>query len=240
MRRGEAKGVRRGPKLVAIVGGSGAGKSWLADRLETIFAGQAGRVSLDSFYLDRSHLPVKRREALNFDHPQAIDWPLVEKVLGAIRAGQEIEIPQYDFETHCRGWKSSRWIPKEVVLVEGLWLLHRAGLRQLFDLSIFLECDVDLRLRRRLARDQAERGRSEDSVRRQFEKLVAPMHERYVAPQRVYAEWVLGKPLTEADVTEIAERIRLLIPEGGSATERSRARRAEEGLAGTARPSPRC
>jgi uridine kinase len=199
--------------LVGIVGGSGAGKSWLAERLLKVYGGRAGRLSQDSFYRDRSQVAVKRREAINYDHPRAIDWPLLEKVLQAIKTGRAAEIPIYDFKTHCRkgdgasGRFAVPWVAKELVLVEGLWLLYRRGVRELLDLRIFLDCDEEVRFSRRLARDQAERGRSEESIRRQYERLVAPMHARFVAPQRRHADVVFEKPLAEADVVEITRRI---------------------------------
>lgn len=198
--------------LVAIVGGSGAGKTWLADQLHVFFYPCAGRLSLDSFYLDRSHLPPKERESLNFDHLNAIDWPVLENVLRAIKTGQPAAIPNYDFKTHCRLDKSTPWLPKDLVIVDGLWLLQRAEVWKLFDLTIFLDCERELRFSRRLARDQAERGRTEASIRRQFQTLVAPMHDKFVAPQKPFADLVFEKPLTDAEVGKIAQRIKDLAP----------------------------
>src|SRR5437016_12297226 len=88
--------------LVAVVGGSGAGKTWLADHLQTAVGNGAGRLSLDDFYRDRSHLSPSQRQKINYDHPRAIDWPLFEKLLKACRAGRSIPVPCYDFTTHPR------------------------------------------------------------------------------------------------------------------------------------------
>src|SRR4051812_10073274 len=112
-------------RLVAIVGGSGAGKSWLAAELQSRLGTRAGRLCLDDFYRDRSHLPVKRRARLNFDHPAAIDWAMFEEVLGQIQAGLPLEVPKYDFSVHTRCASLARWQSKPIVLVEGLWLLRR-------------------------------------------------------------------------------------------------------------------
>jgi uridine kinase len=193
--------------LVGIAGGSGAGKSWLAQRLFNFYAPRAGRISLDSFYLDRSHLPLKRRDLVNFDHPRAIDWPLFEKVLREVKDGAQLIVPAYDFKTHCRMSGGEQWIPKNIVLVDGLWLLWRKAVRELFDITIFLDCAEELRLARRVARDVTERGRSEVSVRRQFKESVAPMHEKFVVPQKRLADLVFVKELTQAEEEKIVARI---------------------------------
>src|SRR6266705_1630776 len=106
------------PKLVAIVGGSGAGKTWLTDRLRQIFGEKAERVSLDDFYLDRAALSAKRRALVNYDHPRAIDWALVEEFLRDCRAGRLCRLPRYDFKTHTRVTRWEWWRPKPLVLVE--------------------------------------------------------------------------------------------------------------------------
>src|SRR5882672_1277663 len=162
--------------VVAVVGGSGAGKTWLVERLQESLNGQAVRLSLDDFYRDRSHLPPARRTRVNFDHPRAIDWPAVEQTLSDFRAGRLAHVPQYDFATHARRPCRVELYPASIVLVDGLWLLHRSALRCLFDLKIFVDCPISLRLQRRVRRDAAERGRSCASTRKQFFKTVAPMH----------------------------------------------------------------
>ena len=121
------------PIVVAIVGGSGSGKSWLADRLQRSLGGEATQVSLDNFYRDRSHLSGGTRVRVNFDHPRAIDWECVTKFLKQARRGIATNIPEYDFNTHCR-IEPLAWQPKPVVLFEGLWLLARRDLRPYFDL----------------------------------------------------------------------------------------------------------
>jgi uridine kinase len=152
------------PLLVAIVGGSGSGKSWLADRLH----------SLDDFYLDRSHLPPRRRARLNFDHHPAIDWRSVERVLGALQDGRRASVPNYDFKTHCRKRRDKRFEARPIILMDGLWLLWRPSLCRRFALRIFRDCPARIRLRRRLGRDLRTRGRSAESVRHQFRAANAP------------------------------------------------------------------
>lgn len=193
--------------ILAIVGGSGAGKSWLADRLALLLGEMAGRISLDNFYRDRSHLPPSRRERINYDSPGAIDWAAFERVLAACRAGHPVALPRYDFITHCRISDREPGPPKPVIIVEGPWLLQRARVRGLFDLRIYLDCPARLRFRRRLERDVIERGRPASSVRQQFRKRIAPMHERHVEPQRRWADLVLPAPYTEVAILDLADRI---------------------------------
>jgi len=200
-------------KIIAITGGSGSGKTFLAERLQRMLGPIATRLCLDDFYLDHSNLPPSRRAKLNFDHPRAIDWPLAETVLRECRAARPTELPRYDFKTHTRLAQCDRWTPSPLLLVDGLWLLWRPGVRALLDLSIFLECPTQLRLERRLARDGAERNRAPGSVREQFWRSVAPMHERYVAPQADWADIILHQPSSEAEVAELVDVIRRILSE---------------------------
>ena len=195
--------------LVAIVGGSGSGKSWLADKLADALAPEAARLSLDDFYRDRSHLSPARRARLNFDHPRSIDWPVLEAVLRKCsRGGAMLLLPCYDFKTHCR--RSERRIlrPKPIILVDGLWLLIRPSIRSFFAFKIFLDCSARTRFRRRLARDRRERGRTKASVKEQFRQTVEPMHRRYVAPQAKYADVVWRGDCAQPHVRRVAALLR--------------------------------
>jgi uridine kinase len=199
--------------VVAITGGSGSGKTFLADRLQTTFAALATRLSLDDFYLDRSNLPLSRRARVNFDHPRAIDWALAEKVLRDCRRAAPIQVPRYDFRTHVRLGEGKSWMPTPLILWDGLWLLSRPAMRSRFDLTIFLDCPTQLRLDRRLARDISERGRTSGSVREQFWRTVLPMHVRHVAPQAAWADIILQQPTGETERAELVEIIRGLVSE---------------------------
>lgn len=198
------------PSLIAISGGSGAGKTWLAGRLQAVFGPAATRLSLDDFYQDRSHLTLKQCARINFDHPRAIDWSSVVEVLHACRAGRPARLSRYDFASHSRLAAAELWQPKPLVFVEGLWLLKRPEVRRLFDLKVFIQCDAPLRLQQRLQRDVAERGRTPASVQAQFTQTVAPMHDRYVAPDARWADVILNQPLGEPALQSLVERIRSL------------------------------
>jgi uridine kinase len=195
------------PILVAIVGGSGSGKTHLAKQLQTALGRSAGCLSLDDFYRDRSHLASSRRARINFDHPAAIEWPLVERSLRSCLAGKVVHVPHYDFATHSRTPTASSFKPKPVVLVDGLWLFRRPALRRLFALRIFIDCPANTRLNRRLARDQRSRGRSAASVRQQFRSTVEPMHARYVAPQARSADVHLRGNWGTREVAALLRRI---------------------------------
>lgn len=196
------------PLLVAIVGGSGSGKSWLADRLQAALGSKAGRLSLDDFYRDRSHLSAVQRARLNFDKPSAIDWPAFQLVLNSCLHCHEAQVPRYDFRTHCRLPRSRLLKPKPIMLVEGLWLLRSARIRKFFGFCIFLDAPMQLRLRRRLARDMTDRGRSRKSVQDQFRKTVEPMHRKFVDPQARLADIVLPRNWGGREIVHLANRIR--------------------------------
>jgi uridine kinase len=181
--------------LVAIVGGSGSGKTWLANKIQTLCPGRCAILRLDDFYRDLSHLPASRRNRINFDHPRAIDWPRFTAVLEAIQAGGDVRLPQYDFSTHTRSASSANWQARPLVVVEGLWLLHRRDLAARYRLRIFVDCPEALRLKRRLQRDVEERGRNRASVLRQFRDHVQPMHARYVELQRKRADLIVTSPI---------------------------------------------
>ena len=197
--------------LVAIAGGSGAGKTRLAADLQNALGNRATRLSLDDFYRDRSQLSPGRRTRINFDHPRAIDWAVLEKVLRNYRAGRPASVPCYDFNTHCRRPVAEPLSRKPVVILEGLWTLRRRTLRPLFELRIFIECPLRLRRERRLARDMTSRGRSRASVQRQFRKTVQPMHGKFVAPQRRWAHVILPGTFTPGHVDRLAASIESLL-----------------------------
>jgi uridine kinase len=194
-------------KLSGIVGGSGSGKTWLADRLSQELSVPTARLSLDDFYLKRSDMPRRVREGASFDDPGAVDWRLVMQTLRDCRDGQPTKIPKYDFTTRTRLPLGETLSPAPLVLAEGLWLLWLPRVRSLFDLKLFLECPTQLRFERRLARDVKERGRTTESVRRQFWKTVAPMHDRFVAPQRRWADLVFKQPPRETDLRRLVAKL---------------------------------
>jgi len=203
---------RRPPLFVAIVGGSGSGKSWLAHELQLALGRCAIRLSLDDFYRDRSHLLPAKRDQLNFDRPESIDWSLFEQVLLDCFQWRSTRVPRYDYKTHCRRAIWRRFDPKPIILVDGLWVLRKPPIRRLFQFRIFIECPVATRFQRRLTRDRIGRGRTSASVRRQFWKTVQPMHRQFVNPQRRWAHAVLRRNWGRRHVCEIAALLEQLCP----------------------------
>jgi uridine kinase len=197
--------------LIAIVGGSGAGKGWVVERLCRLLGERAARLQLDDFYRDRSHLPLARRARLNFDVPQAIDWDSAMRALRECRAGLPTRVPRYDFATYSRVEAQPTWLPRPVVFVDGLWLLRPPAVRELFDLTIYLDTPPELRRQRRLARDVCERGYCAQDVERRLRTAVVPMHERYVEPQKKHADVVLTQPFADRELLGLAERLWTLL-----------------------------
>jgi uridine kinase len=191
--------------LIAIAGGSGSGKTWLAKKLKRRFGRQAGRLSLDDFYHDLSALTPRERARVNFDHPDAIDWDLFLKCLKQIRRGEKTLLPRYDFATHTRPARPRVWQPRSVVFIDGLWLLGRPELRRIYSFTVFVDCAEELRLARRAARDQQERGRSRASVLRQWRSHVKPMHDAHVASQAKLARMIFTPDSTNDSLASLSE-----------------------------------
>ena len=197
----------KAPVHIAVVGGSGSGKTWLAEKLAAALAPRAARISLDDFYRDLSPLPLAERDTVNFDDPAAIDWEKFHVVIGAMRVGEIIDLPVYDFATHTRRAAARDFLTPPLVVWDGLWLLHHAWLREKFTFNIFVDCGAEERFRRRSERDVRERGRSFESVRCQFLEHVQPMHERFVEPQRSQAQQIVVSPVSETQFDDLVRKL---------------------------------
>jgi uridine kinase len=187
-----SNGVRRGSSILAVAGGSCSGKTTLSNMVvETVGPGRSTIIRIDDYYradlLDSSVGPV------NFDVPTALDFELLLEQLAALKQGHRVAGPIWDFVNHCRRQDSRLYEPKEVVVVEGIFALHSRPLCDLYDHSCFIECPEDIRLERRIVRDIAERGRTEWSVREQFQSQVAPMHDEFVEPTKHMARRIVSQ-----------------------------------------------
>lgn len=177
--------------LIGVCGGSGSGKTTLARRLaDSLGAEVATCISFDSYYHDHSDLTVEQRARVNFDHPDSLDAGLLVEHLAALRDGNEVAVPVYDFATHTRSGDLDIVTPHRFVIVEGILLFAFPEVRDILDYMIFRECPEEVRAARRFKRDVEKRGRTPDSVRRQWAETVQPMHEIYVDPFAQYANLV--------------------------------------------------
>jgi uridine kinase len=171
--------------VIAIVGGSGSGKTTLARKIKAAFHDFESMIlGQDSYYFDQSARFDHDGGAVNFDHPQSLEFDLMARHIQDLKAGHRIEIPVYDFATHKRLPLTDSQHPRPLVLVDGTLILSQPQLCRLFDESIFLEVDEPTRFQRRLKRDVEERGRTPEGVHEQFFKQVKIMHDQFVEPSK--------------------------------------------------------
>ncbi|MBD3266037.1 uridine kinase, partial [bacterium] len=176
--------------IIGVAGGSGCGKSTIIQALKQISTLPLTSISLDSYYRDLSHLPLKERSAVNFDHPDALDIDLVVKQLQQLAQHEEIHVPDYDFTIHNR--RGSHTIqPKQAIVIEGTLVLSIPPIRDRLDDSIFIDTPDDIRLIRRLLRDRKERGRSLEFSIQHYMQTVRPMYHEWIAPCKHKADTIL-------------------------------------------------
>jgi uridine kinase len=179
--------------VIGIAGGSGSGKTTFAKKLLLVIGEERAVVlQQDSYYKDQKDAFIKDPLAVNFDHPDVIDFELLTEDLKKLKAGMSIDVPQYDFVTHSRKQETTHLVPKAVVIVEGILIFHYLKLFKEFDLSFFMDAPEALRLKRRTERDARERGRTPASTREQFMRQVKPMHDLYVEPSKSLANYVVN------------------------------------------------
>jgi uridine kinase len=197
------------PFIVGIAGGTGAGKTLLARAIAScIDSKDVILIQHDSYYKDRSGLSLSKREKLNYDHPDALDSELLIQHLKELIAGKPVEIPVYDFATHCRDVKGLLVTPAKVIILEGILLLSNANLCKLMDVKIFVDGNPDIRFIRRLQRDTMERGRTTDSVIGQYIETARPMHDKYVEPSKQYADIIIPNPKNNMAIDAIVNLIK--------------------------------
>jgi len=178
--------------IIGITGGTGCGKTTIVHRLLEHFPKEdTALISQDDYYQDLSHLSYNERVKINFDHPDSIDFVLLEKHLKALKNGGSIEKPEYSFVAHNRSTKTQTIVPKKIIFLEGILIFTLPEIRKLLDLKIYIKADSDIRLQRRIKRDIQERGRDIEEITERYESTLKPMHEQFIAPVKQYADLII-------------------------------------------------
>jgi len=197
--------------IISICGGSGSGKTTFTDKVRREVGVDISVVHMDSYYLPKLPNDLKTKNGQpNFDHPAAFDWQLLFTHLKCLKKGKSIEAPIYDFKKNNRLKKTIKIKPSKVILFEGIFSLYDEEIRKISDITAFLHVEADIRFIRRLHRDVEERGRSLDSVINQYYDTVRPMYQKYLDPQRQFADFIVGEETDIAAGILAAKVINLL------------------------------
>ncbi len=206
-----------GPIIIGIAGASASGKSLIArtiyKRLSQEFGdSEIGVITEDKYYKDQTHLPMEERVKTNYDHPNAMEHDLLCQHLSSLLQGEAVELPNYSYEEHTRIAETTTFSPKKVIILEGILLLNNPVLRDMMKITVFMDTPLDVCLIRRLNRDVQERGRSMESVLKQYKKTVRPMFLQFIEPSKQYADIIVprgGKNKIAIDI--LTARIRQLL-----------------------------
>ena len=185
---------RPAPIVIGVAGGSGSGKTTVVRRIvENLGDEHVTVLEHDRYYRDRPDLRLEERAALNYDHPDSLETDLMVAHVRALRDGQAVDIPVYDFARYARRQATETIHPRQAVIVEGILIYADAPLRGLIDVKVFVDTDDDIRFIRRLKRDVAERGRTMETVSEQYLHTVKPMHLDFVEPSKRYADVIIPR-----------------------------------------------
>lgn len=195
--------------IIGIAGGSGSGKTTIAEKLKARFGEEVTVLTHDSYYKRTDGLTQEERAVLNYDCPDSLETDLMVSHINALKRGEPISCPIYDFTVHNRSSEVRIVYPTKVLLLDGILVLADPELRECMDIKIFVDTPDDIRILRRIKRDVNKRGRSLESVINQYLTTVRPMHEMYVAPSRKYADIIIpegGRNVVAMDMLETRVR----------------------------------
>ena len=193
--------------VIGIAGGTGAGKTTVA-RLITENVGESvTRIPLDNYYEDLSHLDMSEREEVNYDHPSAFEWDLLQEQLNDLLEGRAVEMPQYDFSLHNRKEERVHVEPTDVIILEGILALYDESINDMMDLCLYVETDADVRILRRIQRDVVDRGRDLEGVMNQYLSTVKPMHEQFIEPSKKHADLIIPEGANSVAVNLLEEKV---------------------------------
>jgi len=199
--------------LIGIAGGTGSGKTTIAKRIVSSIGSQDGVImAQDAYYRDHSHLTLKEREKINYDHPNSFDINLLLKHLRQLKMGLNVPRLSYDYTTHTRKVLTGTVPSRPVTILEGIMVLENETLRGMLDIKLYIDTDADVRLIRRLDRDIIQRGRSFKSVIEQYLRSVRPMHLEFVEPSRRYADVIIPEGgFNRVAIDMVVSKIRTLL-----------------------------
>ena len=193
---------------IGIAGGTGCGKTTVVNQIiEQLPSNEVGIISQDSYYRDLSNLSYEERSRINFDHPRAIDFELLEAHLRELKAGNPIRQPVYSFVDHNRTNQTIETHPRKVMIIEGILIMTQPEIRDMFDIKIFVHADSDERLIRRLKRDISERGRDLTEVIDRYQNTLKPMHDQFIEPTKEFADIIIPNNKYNTVAIEIVRTI---------------------------------
>ncbi|NNJ32542.1 uridine kinase [Lacrimispora defluvii] len=200
--------------IIGIAGGTGSGKSTFTNRLKDAFCDNIAVLYHDNYYKRQDGVPFEERKKMNYDHPEAFETELLLNQLAALRNGESVECPIYDYSKHNRSDKFVKVEPKKVILVEGILVFADERLRDMFDIKIFVEADADERILRRVIRDVKDRGRDIEGVVEQYLTTVKPMHYLYVEPTKPLADVIINSGMNEVAFQLVKTNIEKILNQG--------------------------
>lgn len=195
--------------IICIAGASGSGKTTFAKKLlAALPKNHTTLISQDSYYKDLSHLTTEEKSKQNFDHPESLDFKLLKDQLINLLKGKEVLQPSYDFNTHSRLESRTTLYPTKIIIVEGTLVLSEKSLLDLYDLKLYINLPQDICLERRINRDISERGRTKESVLKQYELTVKPMFEEFILPSKNNADYIIPGQSNDTYINDIVKEIR--------------------------------
>ena len=197
--------------IIGIAGGSGSGKSTFSKRLCELFPDKVALVSCDNYYLPHDDLPLEQRRHLNYDAPEAFEFSLMLEQISALKRGSAVDCPVYDFTQHTRSKEVMHIEPRPIIIIDGILIFSEPSLREIMDMRIYVECDADERILRRVRRDTRERGREIDDIIEQYLATVKPMHNAHVEPTKTYADIIINGGMNSVALDVVRSKIENLL-----------------------------
>ena len=201
--------------IIGIAGGSGSGKSTFAKSLKKRFGDKVSLISCDNYYLPHDDIDMEQRKHLNYDCPEAFEFELMKKQLTALKNGNDIDCPVYDYSLHTRSNKKIKVKASPIIIIDGILIFSDEQLRDIMDLKIYVETDADERILRRVRRDQKDRGRADiDGIIHQYLSTVKPMHNLYVEPSKAFADIIINGGISEVALDLVKTKIENILAGG--------------------------